>query len=237
MACVLCLAAAGLIAASSALAADQCTPRQVSVSASGSARAAPGLYVFHVGIAHRGTSIRAAHAAVDKSAAAAVDAALDAGVAKKDIRSTEISISPVYDADRKASEPQVYEVTRAISIVLRDPSHYAELAEGLIRAGVNRITRIEAKPAHPRALADRALAEAVGNAVHKARLIAHKLGVKLGPALQISQGGNVSPMPRVMAMTAGSVAPSGGYMHGRITTHARVSATFALAPSGCPAGF
>ncbi|MDN5863914.1 MAG: SIMPL domain-containing protein [Gammaproteobacteria bacterium] len=233
-ACVLFLSALGLIAAPVALGAEQCNPRQVSVTTSGFAKAAPGLYVFHVGISHRGTDVSAANDAVARSAAAAVAAALDAGVAKEDIRSTEISITPVYNADRKPAEPQIFEVTRDISIVLRDPSHYAELAEGLIDAGVNHITRIEARPSDPRALADQALAEAVANAVHKARLIAHKLGVKLGPALRISESGGVHPVPRVMAMSADSA--KSGYLHGQIKTEAQVSATFALSPSGCPPG-
>lgn len=232
--CALLASFAGLAFAPFALGgADQCTPRKVSVSGAGSARAAPGLYVFRVGIVQRGTSVQTAHSAVNQSAAAAVHAALEAGVARRDIRSTNISISPVYDSDRGPREAQVFAVKRTISIVLRDPSHYAELAEGLIDAGVNRITRIEAKPAHPQKMADKALAEAVANAAHKARLIARKLGAKLGPALRISQSGGVHPMPRAAAMSIGSAAVGGGYVQGRITTHAQVSATFALSPSGC----
>lgn len=231
------LGAFALTVASSALAAGQCSPRSVSVSGSGSAKAAPGEYVFHVGITHRNTDVQTANAAVDKAAAGAVKAARNAGVAKKDIRSTEVSISPVYRSDQKADEPQEFQVTREVTITLREPSHYARLTEGLIKAGVNRITNIEARPAHPDALSDKALADAVADATHKARLIAQKLGVKLGPATRVSVNGNVRPMPRMMAMkatSAGSVAEQGGYEHGQIKTHAEVSATFEFSPSGCP---
>jgi uncharacterized protein YggE len=229
---------AGLAATPVALAANACTPHNVSVNGSGKAQAAPGLYVFHIGITQRNTDVKAAHAAVDKSAAAAVKAARQAGLAGKDIQSTNVSIAPVYNSKAKPGEAQVFEVTRDITLTLRDPSHYAGLVEGLIKAGVNRVTNIEAKPADPRTLADRALAKAVLNAKHNAQLIAQKLGVKLGPAIQVSESGGVRPLPRkMMAMSAtAKPAEKGGYEAGQITTQAEVSAQFELSPSGCPSG-
>ncbi len=234
-AAILVLCTAGFAAAPAALAANACSPRSVSVSGSGEAQAAPGVYVFHIGVAHRDTDVRAANAAVDRSAASAVAAARAAGLAKKDIQSTNVSITPVYNSKAKPGEPQVYEVTRNITLTLRDPARYADLVEGLIKAGVNRITNIEAQPADPQALADQALAAAVANARHKAALIAQSLGVKLGPATQLSESGGFRPQPRMMAMSAGVSATEGGYEPGQLTTQAQVSASFELDPSGCPA--
>ncbi|HEX5313420.1 MAG TPA: SIMPL domain-containing protein [Gammaproteobacteria bacterium] len=232
---VLALLIAGACAAApGARAAANCTPRSVSVSGEGNAEAAPGVYVFHLGISQRSTDVRSANAAVDKSAAAAVAAAKSAGLAKKDIQSTNLSISPVYDSDAKPGEPQVYEVTRNLTLTLRDPSHYADLVEGLVKAGVNQITNIEARPADPQALADQALAAAVADARHKAALIAQGLDAKLGPALSLDENGG--QMPRPVMMSAMKAAPSGaeaGYEPGRITTQAQVSASFELEPSGC----
>lgn len=228
------LCAAGLAAASAALAAAPCTPHSVSVNGSGEVKAAPGIYVFHLGISHRGTDVRAANADVDRSAASVVAAARRAGLAKADIQSTSVSVNPVYNSQAKPNEPQVYEVTRNITLTLRDPARYADLVEALIRAGVNRISSIEAKSADPQALADQALAAAVVNAKHKAALIAQNLGVKLGPAISLNENGQ-GPRPLVMgAMQARSVE-SGGYEPGMITTQAQISASFELEPSGCPA--
>ncbi|MGH8273920.1 MAG: SIMPL domain-containing protein [Gammaproteobacteria bacterium] len=230
------LCAAGLAAAPVVMAANTCTPHSVSVTGSGKAQATPGLYVFHIGISHRNTNVRAANDAVDKSAASAVKAARQAGLADKDIQSTNVSISPVYDSKAKPGEPQVFEVTRDITLTLRNPKHYAALVEGLIKAGVNRITNIEARPADAQAMADEALGKAVSDAKHNAQLIAQKLGVKLGPAIEVSVGGGVRPMPRMMAMSAtASKTETGGYEPGQITTQAEVSARFELAPSGCQA--
>ncbi|MGH8225719.1 MAG: SIMPL domain-containing protein [Gammaproteobacteria bacterium] len=232
---ILALCAAGLAAAPTVFAANACSPRSVSVSGSGEAQAAPGVYVFHIGISHRDTDVRTANAAVDRSAASTVAAARQAGLAKTDIQSTNVSISPVYNAKAKPGEPQVYEVTRNITLTLRDPAHYADLVEGLIKAGVNRIANIEAKPADPQALNDQALAAAVANARHKAALMAQSLGVKLGPATQLSESGGFRPQPRMMAMSADASAREGGYEPGQLTVQAQVSASFELNPSGCPA--
>lgn len=231
------LCVAGLAAAPVVMAANSCTPHSVSVTGSGKAQTAPGLYVFHIGIEHRNTDVRAANKAVDKSAAAAVKAARQAGLADKDIQSTNVSISPVYNSKAKPGEPQVFEVTRNITLTLRNPKHYAALVEGLIDAGVNRVTNVEAKPADAQAIADQALGKAVSDAKHNAQLIAQKLGVKLGPAIEVSVGGGVRPQPRMMAMSAGaSKAEAGGYEPGQITTEAHVSARFELSPSGCSSG-
>lgn len=228
------LCAAGLAAAPAAFAAAACTPHSVNVSGNGEAKAAPGIYVFHLGVSHRSTDVRAANAAVDRSAAAVVTAARKAGLAKADIQSTNVSINPVYNPKAQPNEPQVYEVTRNITLTLRDPARYADLVESLIQAGVNRISNIEAKPADPQALADRALSAAVANAKHKAALIAKSLGVTLGPAISLNESGQ-GPRPLVMGAMQARSAENGGYEPGMITTQTQVSASFELEPSGCPA--
>lgn len=225
---------AGLAATPNILAAQACTPRSISVSGHGETQTAPGLYVFHLGITHRSADVRAANAAVDKSAENVVRAARRAGLAKADISSTQVTISPVYNPKAKPGEPQVFEVTRNITLTLRNPTRYTDLVEGLIGAGVNRIAGIEAKPADPQALADTTLTAAVADARHKAGLIAKGLGVQVGPALDVNEQSYQGPRP-VMMDAARSANNTDGYEPGRIKVSASVSARFAIEPSGCPA--
>lgn len=226
------LAACGL-AAPAAAADAPCTPRSVSVSGEGSASAAPGVYVFHIAVSRRGTDIPAANKVVDGKVTAALNAARRAGIAKADMQSTSVAINPVYDPNAKPDTPQTYEVTRNVTLTLRQPARYAALVEGLIGAGVNRFANIEARPDDPQALADRALAAAVANARHKAALVAQGLGVALGPALELDESGQ-GPRPLVMGAMQARSAQAGGYEPGEITAQTSVTARFALAPSGCP---
>ncbi len=226
------LFATGLGVAPAAFAVGVCTPRSVGVTGRGEVRTAVGLYVFHVGIAYRNTDIRAANAAVDKASVRAVNAARRAGLSKADIQSTRVTISPVYDAKAKAGEAPVYEVTRTITLTLRHPANYGKLVEGLIGVGVNRIADIEARPADPQALADRALAAAVADARHKAQRIAAGLGVRIGPALEVNEHSYPGPRPAMMNVLRSGNA--GGYEPGRLAVTAIISARFALSPSGCP---
>lgn len=228
------LAAACGLCAPGARAAAPCTPHSVSVSGAGSARAAPGMYVFHVAVSERGTDIRAANAEVARKSAAVVAAARKAGIAKPDIRSTNVSVSPVYDPKAKPGAAPFYDVTRNITLTLREPAAYAKLVESLVNAGVNRISGVEARPADPEALSDQALAAAVADARRKAALVAAGLGVRLGPALDVQENG-AAPRPLVMGAMQARSAESGGYEPGEITASANVSARFALSPSGCPA--
>jgi|GEM_PF-5028439 len=210
-----------------------CTPHSVQVSGSGTASGMPGVYVFHVSVSRRGTDVEAASSTVADAAAAAVKAARSAGLAKADIQSTAVTISPVYDPHAKSDSPQVYEVRRNLVLTLRDPDHYAQLMEGLTKAGVNGIGHIEAQPSHPQELADRALASAVSDARHKAALIAKGLGVQVGPAMDVNESGPSGPHP--LMMNAARSGNESGYEPGRITVNASVSARFELSPSGCPA--
>lgn len=215
------------------LAAAPCTPHSISVNGHGEVHVAPGRYVFHLGISQRSADVPKANAAVDLSAGKVVRAARRAGLALTDIRSTQVTISPVYNPKAGPGEPQVFEVTRNITLTLRDPTRYADLVEGLIKAGVNRIARVEAEPADRQELADKALAAAVADARRKAKVIADGLGVKLGPALSLDEQGYQGPRPVVMNAVR-SADRKGGYEPGRITVNASVSARFATDPSGCP---
>lgn len=211
--------------------AAECTPHSVSVSGKGSVSAAPGVYTFHVSVSRRGTDVRAESAAVDKLATAAVKAARAAGLADADIRSTAVTVNPVYNSDAKPEAPRVFEVRRDLVLTLRNPSRYAQLVQGLVQAGINGIGNIVARPADPAAVADRALTAAVADARHKAALIAKGLGVALGPALSVNENGQ-GPRPLVMGERINS--ENKGYEPGTITVRASVAARFALSPSGCP---
>lgn len=218
--------------ASAAYAGNACTPRSVSVSGSGRASAEPATYVFHLAVSQRGTDVRAANSAVDRTVGAALGVARQAGLRPSDIQSNRVAISPVYDPNAKPDTPQSYEVTRYLTLTLREPSRYASLVEGLIHAGVNRFAGVEAEAGDPRALGDQALAAAVADARHKAALIAGRLGVKLGPALALDESGT-QPRPVVMGAAVMRSA-QGGYEPGLISVNAEVTARFALEPSGCP---
>lgn len=209
-----------------------CTPHGLSVSGTGEATGMPGIYVFHVSVSRRSSDVQAASSKVARIAAAAVKHARETGLGKADIQSTAVTISPVYQPKAKPDAPRVYEVRRNIVLTLRDPGRYAQLVEGLMQAGVNGIGHIEAKPSHPRELADKALAAAVADARRKAAVIAKGLGTGLGQALDVQEQGGSGPRPMMMGATRAN--NNHGYEPGRITVNASVSARFALSPSGCP---
>ncbi len=220
-------------AGSQPMAVRPCKPHSVNVSGQGSVNVEPAVYRLYVAVSRRGTDVRAARALVDKIAAEAVTAARSAGLSKADIQSTMITISPIYKPEAKPGTPQTFEVRRDLTLTLRQPAQYAELVEGLTRAGINQISHVSAEPSDPRATNDRALKQAVADARHKAALIATGLGVALGPPLEVTENGAQGPRPVIMG-AARTNGRTSGYEPGRITVRASVSARFALSPSGCP---
>jgi len=226
------LSGACYAAAPAPISKSDCTRDSIKVSGKGSAHGIPGIYVFHTSVSQRGTDPQKAGSEVAAHAAAAVKTARAAGLADSDIQSTAISIQPVYTPKAKSGAPQVYEVQRRIVLTLRHPDRYAQLVEGLIKAGINNIGHIEALPANPGAMNDEALRAAVKDARHKAALIAKTLGEKLGPALEVSES-NVSG-PRPLVMGAARTNSNNGYVPGRITVNESIVAKFALSVRGCP---
>lgn len=220
--------AVALAAAASAFAAD--APRQITVTGSAEATAVPDLATITAGVETRAeTAVDAL--ARNAEAMAGVLAALDAGgVERRDVQTSQLSISPVYEPYRQDSpESQKvtgYEAANMVTIRVRDVARLGETVDAVTKGGANRIHGIGFDVSDPRAALDTAREEAVADARARAELFARAAGVTLGPVLRIEERAD-APGPIMMRAEA-MVASDTVVERGTVTLQARVEIVYGL---------
>jgi uncharacterized protein YggE len=180
-------------------------PRQITVTGSAEAEAVPDLATITAGVETRADTAAEALAR-NSEAMSAVLAAIEAGgVARRDVQTSQLSISPVYEPySEGAPEAQKvagYEAANMVTIRVRDVARLGATVDAVTGAGANRIFGIGFKVSEPKPVLDTARREAVADARAKAELLAEAAGVKLGPVLRIGETVN-APGPVFMRAEA-----------------------------------
>lgn len=202
--------AATLAAASPALAQDNKMPRLISLSGNGEVRRAPDIAFVTTGVLSQGATAAEALAA-NTSAMNALFAALnDAGIAEKDVQTSNFMVQPRYNfQDNKAPELVGYDVSNNVTITVRKIGDLGALLDKVVQAGSNQINGIGFDVSEPSASLDEARKLATEDATRKAKIYAEAMGVTLGPVMSISEGVSYQPpmpMARGKVMMADAAA-------------------------------
>ena len=221
------LLAAALLAASVAAAPAQeaRTPR-LSVTGAGTVTATPDMAVLQIAVSARREDAAGAFAAAAEAARAVFAAVAAAGVAEADLRTTGLSLGPVYAGG--GDEPlriEAYQARQGLGVAVRDLGRLGALMDAVTATGAVEIEGIGFEIADRTALRDEARRRAVADAQRAAALLAEAAGVALGPitALALREDyGDPRPMMRAAAMDSMPVAA------GSLTVTATVNAEFAL---------
>ena len=208
---------------------DSSVPRTLSVSGTGSVAAAPDLVEITVGVTTTAATAGAALAANNTRAGKVFDFLRASGVGPGDMQSTNISVSPQFRPRRgnEPVEPEVigYTVRNNVHITVRDLAGFGVVLDGIVNAGANMVQGIRFGIAERDDMEQKAMANAVRDAVARARNIADAAGIELGPVLSISAGG-VGPAPRqFLARAEASSVPVAA---GELTVRAQVSVVFEI---------
>jgi uncharacterized protein len=197
------LAAAFLIAVSPALA----DPPERTVTMSGRAEvsAAPDRAQISAGVVSEAKTAAAALAANAKAMNAVFAELKKAGIAPRDIRTSDLSVAPVYqDAAQKWGPAQrriaAYRASNRVSVAIGKIDRVGATVDALVGAGANRVDDIEFSVSDAAALLAKARKAAAKDAILRAETYAEAAGVKLGPILSIREdnSGPMRPMGRTM---------------------------------------
>ncbi|WP_431026018.1 SIMPL domain-containing protein [Halomonas sp. H5] len=125
------------------------------------------------------------------------------------------------------------QLERPIQLSLSDLEQVPTILDALTEAGVDALDGIQYDLVDRDAATDRALAQALERARHKAELMAETLGVELGGVLRVQETQAPVFMPRMMSARA-DMAESGGapaeYRPGRIAIDAGVDVSWEIEP-------
>lgn len=203
------LAAASLIAPAAAPArADDASARTLSLTGRAEVRAAPDMAVISAGTVSEANTAREALSANNETMAAVLKTIAAAGVAEKDIQTSNFSIQPKYTYPPRASDgaqeaPKIdgYTVSNTVTVLVRNLDRLGAVMDAVVSSGVNQMNGLNFTIAEPEPLRNEARKAAVADALARAQLYADAAGVKLGPIRSISEQAQVRP-PQPMARMA-----------------------------------
>lgn len=197
--------------------------RSVTVTGTASVQAVPDKAAFSAGVSTNAATAQAALAANAAKAAHVLDALRSAGVAKGDLQTQDVSVSPRWN-DR--GEQDGFSAHSSVQVHVQDVRQAGLLIDAAVAAGANETSGPSFDRGDRDALYRGALKDAFAEARLKAATLAGEAGASLGRVLRIEESpATPGPVPyemRAMADTATPIEP------GKQEVQATVTVTFSL---------
>ena len=162
--------------------------RTISVNGHGETTTEPDIARVRLGMWIFDKDLVTAKKVADAKMAALLSVLREMEVKPEDISTTELYVQPKYEAIEKEYMFVGYDVTRSITVIVRQLSRLNELLDRCIQAGANRVSRISLQTSRERELKERVLALAIADAKEKATRIAAGFEAKLGKVQEITWG-------------------------------------------------
>ncbi len=238
-------AVATLLAASAApgLATAQTTPAQgqhhamhaiegtlLSVSAEGRTESAPDMASVSLGVVTEGATAAAAMADNARRMTALTQALRRAGVAERDIQTSNLSVNPQY-AYVENEQPRLtgYQANNNVNARVRNLANVGRVIDAAVAAGGNTVNGISFSHADSNAQLDVARRDAAAAARRRADLYAQAFGLRVHRIVAISEGGGYQPpMPVMMMQRMAAEGAQTPVSPGEIATSVSLSVTYEL---------
>lgn len=213
----------------------------LTVNAEGRSTRAPDLAVFSAGVTTQADTASAALADNSRRMTAVIAALKGAGIAPRDIQTSNLNLNPVYappvrqpDGSYEQAQQRVigYQVNNTVAVRQRKLDQYGRVLDTLVGSGANQVNGPSFQLDQPDAAADEARAAAIAKARARADLYARAAALRVVRIVSISEGGGYSPpMPMMRKMSADMVAAAPAPVEaGELDVGANVTVQFELAP-------
>ena len=177
------------------------TSTLLTVSADGKTSRVPDLAVFNAGVTSQGATAGAALSANSADMTRVIATLKKAGIADKDIQTSQISLNPIYGQPvvqpngMVLQEPKIvgYQATNTVSIRSRDIRNFGKVLDALVASGANQVNGPSFQIAEPDAATDEARVNAMKAARARADLYARAAGLRVVRIVSISESGGYSP--------------------------------------------
>lgn len=228
----------------------------LTVTGEGRSYKEPDMAVFTAGVTSQGKTASAALADNARSMEQVIAALKRAGIAERDIQTSNLSINPVYrDPNREAAlaaragqpyvapppEDQIptiigYQANNSVTVRQRKLDEFGKVIDTLAAAGANQINGPAFQLDEPGPALDEARREAVAEARARAQLYANALGLQIVRVVSVNEsGGFYGPQPRMFGETAMRAPPPpppppSAVLPGEMQMSASVTIQYELAP-------
>lgn len=186
-------------------------PRQVTVLGSGQVKGVPDTLTADVGIEFTAPDVTAAMNQTNDRQQAVINALAGAGVDRKDISTTEVTLQPQYSNPEPTGTATItgYRATNAIAVKIHPPDAASRLLALIVGTGgdATRIRSVSYSIADDSQLVKDARARAFTDAKDRAGQYAQLSGLRLGKVLSISEATDNAPRPPASPRAMPSAVP------------------------------
>jgi len=176
---------------------------RLDISATGEVTRVPDLAIITAGVVTRSATAGGAIQQAATRMARVREALRQAGIADRDIQTSNISLEPQYTyANNQPPKLNGYAATNQLSIRFRDIENTGKILDALVAQGANQINGPNLTIDKPEAALDEARAKAVAAARARADLYARSLGMRVVRVVSVSESGGSFPVPPPMPMYA-----------------------------------
>lgn len=230
---ILAIGSLAIMAMSSAALAQPVPPETLlTVSATGESTRVPDIATFSAGVVTQALAARDAMSANNSQMAAVVRALKKAGVADRDIQTSNINLNPQYSyEERRAPQLTGYQATNTVTVRLRNLAKSGDIIDALVSSGANQVNGPMFTLDKPEEANDEARVDAMNKARARANLYAKAAGLSVKRIVSINEGGGYQPpqpMPKVAMLRAESDAAAPPVEAGELGLSANITVTFEL---------
>ena len=171
-------------------------PESGSIVVSGTGRVAveADLADLRLGVTLARPTVDEARAEAASTMAAILAAVDQAGVERRDVRTTLLSVQPRYDyRDGKAPSLTGYELANVVEIVVRDLAQLGDVVDGTLRAGATSMHGLSFRVADPAPAEREARVRAMAEARARAEVLAEAAGLSIEGVSDIVEGSPMRP--------------------------------------------
>src|SRR5437763_8538987 len=208
------------------------TGTRLDISATGEVTRVPDLAIISAGVTTRSATASSAIQEAATRMARVRDALRRAGIADRDIQTSNISLNPQYTYV-KDQPPRLngYSASNQLNVRFHDIANTGKILDALVAEGANQINGPNLTIERPEAALDEARTKAVASGRARAELYARSLGLRVVRVVSVSESGGYAPpppMPPMVMMAARGERDQTAIDPGEQKLQVNVSMTFEL---------
>jgi uncharacterized protein YggE len=204
----------------------------MSLSAVGETKVTPDLATITLGVQTDAATAAGALSANAAQMTKVVAALKKAGIADRDIQTSNLSVNPQYVYEQN-QPPKLngYQASNQVTIQVRDLARLGQTVDATVGAGATNVGGISFGLQDPQAAEDKARLDAVKALQAKADLYARATGYKIVRLVNLGEGGGYTPAPPMPMMMRANMAKadSSPVAAGELSVRIDVSATYEMA--------
>ena len=164
------------------------------VGGTGRVSVEPDLADLRLGVSVARPTVDSARAVAAETMEAILAAVAEAGLDRRDVRTTLLSVQPRYDY-RENRQPVLtgYELANVVEVTVRDLARLGDVVDGTLRAGATSMDSLSFRVADPAPAEREARLRAMAAARARAEVLAEAAGLAIVGVSDIVEGGIASP--------------------------------------------